>query len=59
MWAANHVVDHAVDGEYVETSKTTLQEETYDEIRDRTRLHSQHVQAARNKAAETLKSVVA
>ena len=59
LWAANHVIDHAFDGEYVETSKTALHEETYDEIRDRTRLHSQHVQAARNKAADTLKSVVA
>lgn len=58
LWTANYVVDHAFEGEYVETSKTTLHDETYDEVRDQTRLHSQHVQAARNKAADTLKGVV-
>ncbi|RXK46993.1 RNA-guided endonuclease InsQ/TnpB family protein [Halorientalis pallida] len=57
--AANYVVDHAFEGESVTTSKTTLHEETYQDLRDLTRLHSQHVQAARNKAANALKGTVA
>jgi len=58
LWAANYVTDAAFDGEYVTTSKTTLHDDTYDDVRDETRLHSNHVQAARNKAAEACKSVV-
>ncbi len=58
LWAAQYVTDHAFDGEYVTTSKTTLNDETYDDVRANTRLHSNHVQAARNKAAEACKSVV-
>lgn len=42
---------HAFGGEYVTTSKTTLHEGTYDDVRDETRLHSNQVQAHRNKAA--------
>jgi len=58
LWAANYVTRHAFQGEYVTTSKTTLNDDTYDDVRDETRLHSNHVQAARNKAADACKSVV-
>jgi IS605 OrfB family transposase len=58
LWAANYVTRHAFEAEYVTTSKTTLHDDTYDEVRDETALHSNHVQAARNKAAEACKSVV-
>ena len=58
LWAANYVTHHAFQGEYVTTSKTTLNNDTYDDVRDKTRLHSNHVQAARNKAADACKSVV-
>jgi len=58
LWAANYVTRHAFEGEYVTTSKTTLHDDTYEDVRDETRLHSNHVQAARNKAAEASKSVV-
>ncbi|MDS0296926.1 RNA-guided endonuclease InsQ/TnpB family protein [Halogeometricum luteum] len=57
--AANYVVDVAQDGEWVETRKSTLHEETYSVIRDRTDLHSNHVQSARDRAVDALKSVVA
>lgn len=59
-WAANYVVQHArtADG-FVETSKQRLNDRTYDAVRDATRLHANHVQAARSRAAEALKSVVA
>jgi IS605 OrfB family transposase len=59
LWAANRVVDHAWQGDYKTTSKAQLQEETYDEVRDRTRLHANLVQNARNKAADAVQSVVA
>ena len=58
LWAANYVTRHAFHGEYVTTSKTTLNDGTYEDVRDKTRLHSNHVQAARNKAADACKSVV-
>ena len=58
LWAANYVTRHAFDGEYVTTSKTTLNDDTYEDVRDETALHSNHVQAARNQAAEACKSVV-
>jgi putative transposase len=58
LWAANYVTRHAFEGEYVTTSKTTLHDETYEDVRGETNLHSNHVQAARNKAAEACKSVV-
>ena len=57
LWAANYVTRHAFEGEYVTTSKTTLHDDTYEDVRAETRLHSNHVQAARNKAADR-KSVV-
>jgi IS605 OrfB family transposase len=59
LWAANHVVDHAWQGEYKITSKAQLQEETYDDVREQTRLHANLVQNARNKAADAVQSVVA
>ena len=57
--AANYVVDAAYDGEWVETRKSVLHDETYSEVRDRTALHSNHVQSARDRAVDALKSVVA
>jgi len=60
LWSAQYVVDHAFDGEYVTTSKTTLDEETYDDVREATDgFNGGLVQAARNKAAQACKSVVA
>jgi IS605 OrfB family transposase len=59
LWAANYVVDHAWQGDYKTTSKAQLQEETYDEVREQTRLHANLVQNARNKAADAVQSVVA
>jgi len=60
LWSAQHVVDHAFEGEYVTTSKTTLDNETYDDVREKTDgFNGGLVQAARNKAAEACKSVVA
>ncbi len=58
LWAANYTTRHAFEGEYVTTSKTTLHDETYEDVRDQTALHSNHVQAARNKAAEACKGVI-
>ena len=57
--SANYVVDVASDGEYVETRKSALHEETYSDVRERTELHSNHVQSARDRAVDALKSVVA
>ena len=60
LWSAQYVVDHAFQGEYVTTSKTTLDDETYDDVREATDdFNGGLVQAARNKAAEACKSVVA
>ena len=60
IWSAQYVVDHAFHGEYVTTSKTTLDDETYDDVREKTDgFNGGLVQAARNKAAEACKSVVA
>jgi putative transposase len=59
LWCAQYVVDHAFQGEYVTTSKTTLDDETYDDVREATDgFNGGLVQAARNKAAEACKSVV-
>jgi len=59
LWAANYVVDHAWQGEYKTTSKAQLQAETYDDVREQTRLHANIVQNARNKAADAVQSAVA
>ncbi|PHQ40130.1 transposase [Halorubrum persicum] len=59
LWAANYVVGSAWDGEWAETRSSVLHEMTYDEVREQTRLHSNHVQSARNRAVDALKSVVA
>ena len=58
LWAAQYVTDHAFRGEYVTTSEATLNDETYREVREATDLHSNHVQSARNEAAEACKGVV-
>ena len=56
LWAAQYVTDHAFQGEYVTITKTTLD----DEVREATDgFNGGLVQAARNKAAEACKSVVA
>jgi hypothetical protein len=34
LWAAQYVTDHAFHGEYVTPSKTTLNEETYADVRE-------------------------
>jgi putative transposase len=58
--AANHVVRQATDDDgYVITSKRRLHDRTYEDVREATDLHANLVQAARNRAAEALKSVVA
>jgi len=60
LWSAQYVVDHAFEGEYVTTSKTQLDEQTYDDVREATDdFNAGLVQTARNKAAEACKSVVA
>jgi putative transposase len=59
LWAANYVVDAAWDGERAETRSSVLHEMTYGDVREQTRLHSNHVQSARNRAVDALKSVVA
>jgi hypothetical protein len=60
LWSAQYVVDHAFQGEYVTTSKTTLDDETDDVVRDKTNgFNAGLVQAARNRAADACKSVVA
>ena len=60
LWSAQYVVDHAFQGESATTSKTQLDDETYDDVRDATDgFNGGLVQAARNKAAEACKSVVA
>jgi putative transposase len=60
LWSAQYVVDYAFQGGYVTTSKTTLDDETYDDVREQTDgFNGGLVQAARNKAAEACKSVVA
>ena len=59
LWTAQYVTDHAFEGEYVTTSKTTLDDETYDDVREATDgFNGGLVQAARNKAADACKSVV-
>ncbi|KZX48743.1 RNA-guided endonuclease TnpB family protein [Haloarcula sp. K1] len=59
LLAANYVVDHAWQGEYKTTSKAQLHAETYDDVREQTRLHANLVQNARNKAADAVQSAVA
>jgi IS605 OrfB family transposase len=60
LWCAQYVTDYAFHGEYVTTSKHTLDDETYDDVREVTDgFNGGLVQAARNKAADACKSVVA
>jgi IS605 OrfB family transposase len=56
--AANYFVDAAYDGEWVETRKSVLQEETYSDVRERTELHSNHVQSARDRAVDAMKATL-
>ncbi|TKX43692.1 RNA-guided endonuclease TnpB family protein [Halorubrum sp. ARQ200] len=58
LWAANYVVDAAWDGEWAETRSSVLHEQTYDDVRDQTRLHSNHVISARDCAIDAIQSVV-
>ena len=60
LWAANYVVGRArrEDG-YVLTESGKLDERTYETVRDNTDLHANHVQAARRRACEAIKSTVA
>lgn len=59
-WAANYVVRNARnDDGYIETGKGKLNSRTYEDVRRETDLHANLVQAARSRAAEALKSVVA
>ncbi|MFW5963582.1 MAG: RNA-guided endonuclease TnpB family protein, partial [Natronomonas sp.] len=58
LFAAQYVVNHAFQGEYITTSKGQLQDETYDDVCEQTHLNTGLVQNARNKAAEACKSVV-
>ncbi|MDL0121757.1 RNA-guided endonuclease InsQ/TnpB family protein [Halobacterium salinarum] len=58
LWAANYVVDAAWDGEWAETRSSVLHEQTYDDVREQTRLHSNHVQSARDCAIDAMQSVV-
>ena len=57
--AANYVVRDAWQEEKIPTAKQELHERTYSEVRGRTRLQANLVQAARNKAAEAIKGVLA
>ncbi|GAB3330608.1 hypothetical protein GCM10027355_36880 [Haloplanus salinarum] len=53
LWSAQYVVNHAFKGEYVTTSKTTLDDETYDDVREKTDgFNGGLVQAARNESGE-------
>jgi len=57
LWCAQYVTEHAFEGEYVTTSKTTLDDETYDDVREATNgFNGGLVQAARNKAADAVQS---
>ncbi|PSQ49776.1 transposase [Halobacteriales archaeon SW_12_67_38] len=58
--AANYVVSHASDDSgNIETSKQRLHERTYAEVRERTSIQANLVQAARSRAADALKGVLA
>ncbi len=58
--AANLVVDHCRDDDgSIITAKNKLHERTYDRVREETDLHANMVQAARNRAADALKGILA
>jgi len=57
--AANYVVDVASEGEWVETRKSVLHDETYSDLREQTELHSNHVQSARDRAVDALEATIA
>jgi len=56
--AANYVVDAAWEPDWKITSKQTLHDLTYYDVRDDSPLPANLVQAARNRAAEAVKGVV-
>jgi transposase len=58
LWCANYAVDTAFEGKYVTTSKSKLDAETYDNVKEQTGFNTALIQASRNKAAEACKSVV-
>lgn len=59
QWVAQYVVDHAFHAEFVTTSKTALDDETYDDVREKVDgFNGGLVQAARTEAADACKSVV-
>jgi predicted transposase len=57
--AANYVVRDAWQEEQIPTAKQELHDRTYSEVREQTRLQANLVQAARNKAAEAIRGVLA
>ena len=58
--AANYVVSHARDDSgNIETSKQRLHERTYAQVREQTSIQANLVQAARSRAADALKGVLA
>ena len=57
--AANYVVRDAWQEDKIPAAKQELHDRTYSEVRERTRLQANLVQAARNKAAEAIKGVLA
>jgi IS605 OrfB family transposase len=59
LQAANHVVRDAWQEEKIPTAKQELHDRTYSDVREQTRLQANLVQAARNKAAEAIKGVLA
>jgi IS605 OrfB family transposase len=59
LWAANYVVSEAWRDERKPTSLTELHDRTYAAVRKRTNLQANLVQAARTRAAEAIKSVLA
>ncbi len=60
LWSAQYVTGHAFDGEYITASKTRLDDDTYDDVREQTNgFNAGLVRAARNKATEAAKSVIA
>lgn len=55
--ACNYIIEEAW-GDNIETSRTTLHEQTYDDLRNKLDLHSNHIQHARNKAVNALENVL-
>lgn len=57
--ACNYVVEEAwSDNGDIETSKTTLHEQTYDDLKEELELHTAHIQNARDRAVDALENVL-